>query len=98
MITAGFMASHYRRRARLGGYLGLTLQPLAFLVLGSIAEIGQPSMRGIGGVFLYLLSLGLMDWGIWNYAKAKGYGNAVASLSILCVYGLLIIACLPRKK
>lgn len=92
------MASHYNRQARLGGYLGLALQPLACLVLGSIAEIGQPTLRGIGGVFLYLLSLGLMDWGIWNYAKARGHSNGVAALSFLCVYGLLIIACLPRKK
>ncbi len=92
------MASNYIRKARLGGYLGLALQPLALLMLGSIAEIGQPTVRGVGGIVLLLLSVGLMDWGIWNYAKSKGYGNAVASLSLFCAYGLLIIACLPRKK
>jgi len=92
------MAPNYARRARIGGYTGLALQPLAILVLGSIAEIGQSTVQGMLGVSLYLLSIGLLDWGIWNYAKSKGYGNAVAALSLFGVYGLLIIALLPNKN
>jgi hypothetical protein len=87
----------YQKRTR-WAWLGLALQPIAFLVMGSFSELDAMSARGIAGLFLLGLSLVLMNIGIWNYAKAKGYGNAVAALSLLNAYGLLILLCLPNKN
>lgn len=87
----------YRQRMR-WGWVGLALQPIAILIIGSINELDSLSPRGIAGSLVWLLSLFLMNWGIWNYAKGKGYGNWIAALSLFNVYGLLIIVCLPNKN
>lgn len=87
----------FQKRTR-WAWVGLALQPIAFLVLGSIAELGVISLRGILGSFLLLLSLALMNLGIWYYAKSKGYGNWVAALSLFSVYGLLVLLWLPNKN
>jgi hypothetical protein len=88
----------YRKRARLGGWLGLALQPISLLLIGSLNELEGMSAKAIFGISGLISSFILMDWGIWNYAKSKGYGNYVAALSIFCVYGLLILALLPDKS
>ena len=88
----------YRKRARLGGWLGLTLQPISLLMMGSLTELDSMSIRAILGLVGLAFSFILMDWGIWNYAKAKGYGNYVAALSLFCVYGLVVIMILPNKE
>jgi hypothetical protein len=89
---------NYRRRARLGGWLGIALQPISLLLIGSLSELDGMSAKVILGIIVWGLSFILMDWGIWNYAKSKGYGNSVAALSIFCVYGLVILLCLPDKQ
>jgi hypothetical protein len=88
----------YRKRARLGGWLGLALQPISLLLIGSLNELEGMSAKAIFGITGLISSFILMDWGIWNYAKSKGYGNYVAALSIFCAYGLLILALLPDKS
>jgi hypothetical protein len=88
---------NYRKRARLSGWLGLALQPISLLLIGSLNELDGMSGRVILGITVLGLSFILMDWGIWNYAKSKGYGNSVAALSVFCVYGLIILLCLPDK-
>jgi hypothetical protein len=89
---------NYKRRAQFGGWLGLALQPIALLFIGSLSELDGMSAKVILGLTVLGLSFILMDWGIWNYAKSKGYGNYVAALSIFCVYGLVILLCLPDKQ
>jgi hypothetical protein len=89
---------NYRKQARLGGCLGIALQPISLLLIGSLSELDGMSTRVILGITVLGLSFILMDWGIWNYAKSKGYGNYVAALSIFCVYGLVILLCLPDKQ
>lgn len=89
--------NQYTRRARVLGWVGLGLQPIGFLVLGSLSAIGQGTIPGILGPLLIGLGVILANAGIWNYAKSKGYGNAVAALSFLSVYGLLILLFLPDK-
>ena len=86
------------RRARLFGWVGLALQPIGFLVLGSLTAIGQGTIPGILGPLIVGLGVVLAGVGIWHYAKSKGYGNAVAALSFLYAYGLLIIFLLPNKN
>ncbi len=86
------------RRARLFGWIGLALQPIGFLVMGSLTAIGQGTIPGILGPLLVGLGIVLASVGIWHYAKSKGYGNAVAALSVLYAYGLLIIVFLPNRN
>lgn len=88
----------YRKRARLGGWLGLALQPVSLLLIGSLNELEGMSAKVIFGITVLIPSFILMDWGIWNYAKSKGYGNYIAALSVFCVYGLLILVLLPDKR
>ena len=90
--------NQYARRARFWGWLGLALQPIGILVLGSLTEIGQWTISGILGPLLVGLGVILASVGIWNYAKSKGYGNAIAALSFLYVYGLLILLVLPNRN
>jgi hypothetical protein len=87
----------YRKRAQLGGWVGLALQPVSLLLIGSLNELDGMSTKVIFGIIVFISSFILMDWGIWNYAKSKGYGNYVAALSIFCAYGLLILVLLPDK-
>ncbi len=89
--------ARYQQRTR-WAWAGLALQPVGFLIMGSFSELDAMSARGITGVFLILLSLVLMNIGIWNYAKSKGYVNGVAALSLLNAYGLLILVCLPNRN
>jgi hypothetical protein len=88
----------YQKHARLGGWLGLALQPISLLLIGSLTELDSMSFRVLVGLAGLALSFVLMDWGIWNYAKSKGYGNCVAALSFFCIYGLLILLLLPNKQ
>ncbi|MBF2026187.1 MAG: hypothetical protein IGS48_05380 [Oscillatoriales cyanobacterium C42_A2020_001] len=89
--------ARYQQRTR-WAWVGLALQPLALLIMGSFTELDAMSTRGMIGAFLILLSIALMNVGIWNYAKLKGYGNGVAALSLLNIYGLLILLCLPNRN
>jgi len=97
MTSSSEQLARYRRRTR-WAWAGLVLQPIAFLVMGSFTELDAMSVRGITGAFLLLLSIVLVNIGIWNYAKLKGYGNGVAALSLLNIYGLLILLCLPNRN
>jgi len=56
------------------------------------------SPRAILAMLLLLFSIGFTNFGIWNYAKSKGYENAVAALGLLNVYGLLILVFLPNQN
>jgi hypothetical protein len=94
----GKKINSYRKRARLGGWLGLALQPLSLILIGSLNELEGMSAKVIFGIAVLISSFVLMDWGIWNYAKSKGYGNYIAALSIFCLYGLLILVLLPDKR
>lgn len=97
MINSNQKMIRYQKRTR-WAWGGLALQPIGFLVMGSFSELDAMSVRGITGLLLIGLSLVLMNVGIWNYAKAKGYGNAIAALSLLNAYGLLILLFLPNKN
>jgi hypothetical protein len=90
--------NRHRRRARWCGLVGLALQPIGFLVMGSLTAIGQGTIPGILGPLLVGLGIVLASVGIWHYAKSKGYGNAVAALSFLYAYGLLILVLLPNRN
>lgn len=97
MTTQRERIARYQQRTR-WAWAGLALQPVAFLIMGSFTELDAMSARGITGALLILLSLVLMNIGIWNYAKSKGYGNGVAALSLFNAYGLLILVCLPNRN
>lgn len=97
MTNTKFAIARYQKRTR-WAWVGLALQPIALLILGSFTELDAVSLRAILAVLLFLLSMILMNVGIWNYAKAKGYSNAVAALSLFNVYGLLILVWLPDRN
>ncbi len=97
MAQSNVAIARYQRRTR-WGWMGLALQPMAILVMGSLNELDAMSWRGIMGLCVFLISIVLMNMGIWNYAKAKGYGNWVAALSVLNIYGLLVLICLPKRS
>ncbi|MDX2240536.1 MAG: hypothetical protein NW224_07635 [Leptolyngbyaceae cyanobacterium bins.302] len=97
MLSRDQKIARYRKRTR-WSWVGLALQPIAFLVMGSFTELDAVSARGITGLLLLGLSFALMNVGIWNYAIALGFGNAIAALSLLNAYGLLILLFLPNKN
>jgi len=44
-----------------------------------------------GGILLFI-------WGLWNYARGKGYKGTWGLLGLLSVFGLIILAFFPDKK
>lgn len=46
---------------------------------------------------LALISFGCLFYGLYNYAKAKGYSGWLALLGFLQILGLIILVVLPDK-
>ncbi len=91
-------SANHVKRARRFGMVGLSLQPVGFLLVGSLHHLDQPILATYLGLLTLLLGVVLACIGIWNYAKSKGYGTAIAALSFFYVYGLRILILLPDKN
>ncbi|HOX10316.1 MAG TPA: hypothetical protein PLA52_06705 [Candidatus Omnitrophota bacterium] len=87
------MIEEYRRKTNIGVSSGIVAQVLGYFLtfsqVGIIMWIG--ALLAWGGFLLVM-------WGLFNYAKGKGYSGLWGLLGLLSVFGLAILAFFPDKK
>ena len=88
------MKSEYRIKTNIGVGFGILAQLIGFLVSDHI-QIGI--VLWCAAILIYGGFL-LLIWGLWNYAKGKGYKGAWGLLGLLSVFGLVVLALFPDKK
>lgn len=88
------MIGEYRVRTNIGVGLGIVSQITGFFA-SYLVHVGIvlwfSAILIYGGFLLFI-------WGLWNYAKGKGYHGAWGLLGLLSVFGFMILALFPDKK
>jgi len=85
------VAEYYRRRAIAGIVIGL-----GCLFFFNVILPYSPSTEGIA-TFFSVVGTGIYIWGLYNFAKSKGYHGAWCLLGLLSILGLIILACMPDR-
>jgi hypothetical protein len=88
------MIEELRRNTNIGILSGIFAQIAGFgasyyFHIGIVMWIG--AVLAWGGILLFI-------WGLFNYAKGKGYSGLWGLLGLLSVFGLAILAFFPDKK
>lgn len=88
-----------KKKANLG--IGISLL-LGFLMIGYLvmtaSKTGTPPQPNPLISILGYVSTGSMVWGLYNYAKGKGYSGFLAILGFLSLIGWIILVLLPDKR
>ena len=88
------MIGEYRLRTNIGVGLGIIAQIVGFYV-SYYVHIGI--ILWLAAIVIYGGFL-LLIWGLWNYAKGKGYKGVWGLLGLFSVFGFIILALFPDKK
>ena len=88
------MIEEYRIRTNIGVGLGIIAQIVGFYVSYYI-QIGI--VLWLAAIVIYGGFL-LLIWGLWNYAKGKGYKGVWGLLGLLSVFGFVVLALFPDRK
>ena len=88
------MNKEYRIKTNVGVGLGIIAQMIGFAV-SKYVHIGI--ILWIAAIIIYGGFL-MFIWGLWNYAKGKGYKGAWGLLGLLSVFGLVILALFPDRR
>jgi len=88
------MIGEYRLRTNIGVGLGIIAQIVGFYVsyyvhIGIILWLAAIVIYG--GFLLFI-------WGLWNYAKGKGYKGVWGLLGLFSIFGFIVLALFPDKK
>lgn len=88
------MLEEYRRKTNIGFGLGLIALLIGYLL----------SRYVIIGIVLWLAAILIYSgiliaiWGLWHYAKGKGYHGGWGFLGFLGIIGLIILCLLPDRN
>ena len=88
------MIGEYRIKTNIGVGFGILAQIIGFLA-SYYVQIGI--VLWFAAILIYGGFLTLI-WGLWNYAKGKGYKGAWGLLGLLSIFGFVILALFPDKK
>ena len=88
------MIGEYRLRTNIGVGVGIIAQIIGFYV-SYYVHIGI--VLWFAAILIYGGFL-LLIWGLWNYAKGKGYKGVWGLLGLLSIFGFMILALFPDKK
>jgi len=88
------MIEEYRMRTIIGVGLGIIALIIGFY-LSYYVHIGI--VLWFAAIVIYSGFL-LFIWGLWNYAKGKGYKGAWGLLGLLFIFGFVILALFPDRK
>jgi hypothetical protein len=88
------MIGEFRRKTNIGILCGMLAQIIGFAAsyyinIGIVMWVA--AVFAWGGILLFI-------WGLWNYARGKGYRGAWGLLGLLSVFGLIILAFFPDRK
>ncbi len=87
------MIEEYRKKTNIGVGLGVLAQIAGFFL--TFIEIGI--VLWVAAILIWGGFL-LVIWGLWNYAKGKGYPGIWGLLGLLSIFGLIILALFPDKN
>lgn len=88
------MIEEYRIRTNIGVGFGIIAQIVGFYV-SYFVQIGI--VLWLAAIVIYGGSL-LFIWGLWNYAKGKGYKGVWGLLGLLSIFGFVVLALFPDRK
>jgi hypothetical protein len=88
------MIGEYRVKTNIGVGFGILAQIIGFLA-SYFVQIGI--VLWCAAIFIYGGFL-LLIWGLWNYAKGKGYKGAWGLLGLLSIFGFVILALFPDRR
>ena len=88
------MIGEYRLRTNIGVGFGILAQIVGFLA-SYYVQIGI--VLWFAAIFIYGGFL-MLIWGLWNYAKGKGYKGAWGLLGLLSIFGFVVLVLFPDKK
>lgn len=87
------MLAEYRKKANIGIGLFLIATAIALTVailIGTEEAVeGAKLIHGVGIIFFF--------YGLYNYAKGKGYHGVWGLLGFLTIIGLIILVCFPDR-
>ena len=81
-------------RTNIGVGVGVLAQVIGFFV-SYYVHIGI--ILWLAAIFIYGGFL-LLIWGLWNYAKGKGYKGVWGLLGLMSILGFIILAFFPDKN
>ena len=88
------MIKYYKLRTNIGVGYGILTQVVGFFA-SYYVHIGI--VLWLAAILIYGGFLSLI-WGLWNYAKGKGYKGVWGLLGLLSVFGFAVLAFFPDKK
>ncbi|MDD4879180.1 MAG: hypothetical protein PHR22_01835 [Candidatus Omnitrophica bacterium] len=88
------MIREYRIKTNIGVGFGILSQIIGFLV-SYYVHIGI--VLWCAAILIYGGFL-LLIWGLWNYAKGKGYKGVWGLLGLLSIFGFVVLVLFPDKK
>jgi len=88
------MIGEYRLRTNIGVGVGIIAQIIGFYV-SYYVHIGI--VLWFAAILIYGGFL-LLIWGLWNYAKGKGYKGVWGLLGLLSILGFMILVLFPDRK
>ena len=88
------MIREYRIKTNIGVGFGILAQVIGFLASYYI-QVGI--VLWCAAILIYGGFL-LLIWGLWNYAKGKGYKGVWGLLGLLSIFGFAVLALFPDKK
>lgn len=86
----------YKKKVNIFIGLGFLINIVIFAYLFMNYSKGQPFNPLVN--LVGYASLGCFIYGLYNYAKAKGYSGWLALLGFLNILGLIILVVLPDKR
>jgi hypothetical protein len=84
------MIAEKAKKSNIGIGVGILVEIAGRLLLVS----GATPLLGIA---VLVSGIGLMIWGCFNYAEAKGYPQVVGLLGLCSILGLIVLVLLPDK-
>ena len=88
------MIGEYRLKTNIGVGFGILAQVVGFLA-SYYVHIGI--VLWCAAILIYGGFL-LLIWGLWNYAKGKGYKGAWGLLGLFSIFGFAILVFFPDRR
>ena len=88
------MLAEYKKKTNFS--IGLSI--IAFILAILLDSFFESEIAKAAAYLLMTSVMPLWIFGVWSYAKGKGYHGAWGLLGVFTIIGLIILACFPDKN